>query len=84
MSNKKLILCCVVGIIGGFAAPYLFGANKNTALTIGLAAGLFVGFIWEWIDMRRRGIKGNPFSVIVNKADKPDPGEEQKTEDRDK
>ncbi len=81
MSNKKLILCCVIGIAGGFAAPYLFGVNKNTALTIGLVAGLVVGFFWEWIDMRRRGIKGNPLSVITNKADKPDPGEEQKKEE---
>ncbi len=75
MDNKKLILCCVIGIIGGFLAPYLFDVNKNSCLTVGLVGGLVIGFVWEWIEMRRKGIKGNPFAVIINKSDKPDTGE---------
>lgn len=47
-NNRILILCCIVGIIAGYAVGYFTDiVPDNTALTIGLIGGLGVGYLLD-------------------------------------
>ena len=47
-TNRILIICCIVGILLGYAVGYLVDSiNLNTALTVGLIGGLAVGYLLD-------------------------------------
>ncbi len=47
-ANRILIICCIVGIVLGYAVgTFVDSVNLNTALTIGLIGGLGVGYLLD-------------------------------------
>ena len=57
-TNRILIICCIVGILLGYAVGYLVDSiNLNTALTVGLIGGLAVGYL---LDKRAEGTASTP------------------------
>lgn len=47
-NNRVLIICCIIGIILGYAVGYFTDiVPDNTALTIGLIGGLVVGYLLD-------------------------------------
>ncbi len=47
-ANRILIICCIVGIVLGYAVgTFVDSVNLNTALTIGLIGGLAVGYLLD-------------------------------------
>lgn len=47
-NNRVLIICCIIGIILGYAVGYFTDiVPDNTALTIGLIGGLGVGYLLD-------------------------------------
>jgi len=53
MGSKKLVLCCIAGIILGFIAPFIFGIPLGTSLSIGMVAGLGIGYLLDINDERQ-------------------------------
>lgn len=48
LTDSPLILCCIIGIVAGFAASYFIDSvDQNRLLTIGLIGGLVVGYLLE-------------------------------------
>ncbi len=47
MGSKKLIYCCILGIILGFLAPFILKTDRYTSLMIGMCAGLGVGYLLD-------------------------------------
>lgn len=46
--TSPLIICCIVGIVLGYAASFVVTSiDKNRLLTIGLIGGLVVGYLLE-------------------------------------
>lgn len=47
-ANRILIICCIVGIVLGYAVgTFVDSVNLNTALTIGLIGGLAVEYLLD-------------------------------------
>lgn len=45
--KNPLILCCIIGILVGYAASFVVDIDQNRLLTIGLIGGLVVGYILD-------------------------------------
>ena len=67
MESKKLVLCCIAGIVLGYLAPLALSVNRSTALSIGMVAGLAIGYLLDIMDEKRSQDSGNV--VIAQKAD---------------
>lgn len=56
MGNKKLVLCCIAGIILGFLVPlFIKSINAHTSLMCGMAGGLGIGYILDILDEKKNG-----------------------------
>ena len=53
MGNQKLVWCCIAGIVLGYLAPFFITVNRGTSLSIGMIAGLGIGYLLEVLDDRK-------------------------------
>ena len=67
MGNKKLVICCIAGIVLGFLAPFAIPVARSTALSIGMVAGLGIGYLMDISDEQKSKDAGR--AVINKKAD---------------
>ena len=68
MGSKKLVLCCILGIVAGYLAPLVFSVARSTSLSIGMVAGLGIGYLLDILDERKG--KEADTAVISQKARK--------------
>ncbi len=54
MKSKKLVWCCILGIVLGFIAPFVFHFDQSTSLSVGLAAGLGIGYLLDILDEKKQ------------------------------
>lgn len=47
MGSKKLIYCCILGIVLGFLAPFVLKTDRYTSLMIGMTGGLAIGYLLD-------------------------------------
>ena len=47
MGSKKLIYCCILGIVLGFLAPFALKTDRYTSLMIGMVSGLAIGYLLD-------------------------------------
>ena len=66
MGNRKLVICCIAGIVLGFLAPFALPVLRSTSLSIGMVAGLGIGYLLDISDEKRSKSAGN--AVISQKA----------------
>lgn len=66
MGNKKLVICCIAGIVLGFLAPFALPVLRSTSLSIGMVAGLGIGYLLDISDEKRSKSAGN--AAISQKA----------------
>lgn len=66
MGNKKLVICCIAGIVLGFLAPFALPVLRSTSLSIGMVAGLGIGYLLDISDEKKSKSAGN--AVISQKA----------------
>ena len=66
MGNKKLVICCIAGIVLGFLAPFALPVLRSTSLSIGMVAGLGIGYLLDISDKKRSKSAGN--AAISQKA----------------
>ena len=66
MGNRKLVICCIAGIVLGFLAPFAFPVLRSTSLSIGMVAGLGIGYLLDISDEKRSKSAGN--AAISQKA----------------
>lgn len=66
MESKKLVLCCILGILAGYLAPLVFSVARSTSLSIGMVAGLGIGYLLDILDERKG--KEADTAVISQKA----------------
>ena len=66
MGNRKLVFCCIAGIVLGYLAPLVFAVSRSTTLSIGMVAGLGIGYLLDILDEKKS--KGNGTVVIAQKA----------------
>ena len=59
MGNKKLVICCIAGIVLGFLAPFVIPVLRSTSLSIGMVAGLAIGYLLDISDEKRSKNAGN-------------------------
>ena len=68
MGSKKLIYCCILGIVLGFLAPFVLKTDRYTSLMVGMVAGLGIGYL---LDVRTgREADRNSQHSLGEKADK--------------
>ena len=53
MGSKKLVLCCIVGIVLGYLAPFVLNVTRSTSLSIGMVAGLAIGYLLDIQDEKK-------------------------------
>ena len=53
MGSKKLVLCCIVGIVLGYLAPFVLNVTRSTSLSIGMVAGLAIGYLLDMQDEKK-------------------------------
>ncbi len=58
MGSKKLIWCCIIGIVLGFIVPLIFKLELYTWLMVGMAGGLGVGYLLDSRDQKQAGEEG--------------------------
>ncbi len=58
MGSKKLIWCCIIGIVLGFAVPLIFKLELYTCLMVGMVGGLGVGYLLDSRDQKQAGEEG--------------------------
>ena len=66
MGNKKLVICCIAGIVLGYLAPLVIPVLRSTTLSIGMVAGLAIGYFLDILDEKRN--KESGYVVIAQKA----------------
>ena len=59
MGNRKLVICCIAGIVLGFLAPCALPVLRSTSLSIGMVAGLGIGYLLDISDEKRSKSAGN-------------------------
>ncbi|MBQ6519370.1 MAG: hypothetical protein IJI14_11665 [Anaerolineaceae bacterium] len=67
MGSKKLVFCCILGIVLGFAAPFFLPVLRSTSLSVGMVAGLGIGYLLDMMDEKKTKDAGT--AVISQKAD---------------
>ena len=50
MGSKKLVYCCILGIVLGFLAPLVLKTDKHTSLMVGMVGGLAIGYLLDTRD----------------------------------
>ena len=64
MGSKKLVYCCIAGILLGFIVPKVLGTDPHVSLMVGMIAGLGIGYLLDVLDEH----KGKEDSrLIVNR-----------------
>ena len=53
MGSKKLVYCCIVGILVGFLAPLVLKTDRHTSLMVGMVAGLGIGYLLDVRDSKQ-------------------------------
>ena len=53
MGSKKLVYCCIVGILLGFLAPLVLKTDRHTSLMVGMVAGLGIGYLLDVRDSKQ-------------------------------
>ena len=66
-SSKKLVLCCILGIVLGFLAPFALPVLRSTSLSVGMVAGLGIGYLLDMMDEKKSKDAGT--AVISQKAE---------------
>ena len=68
MGSKKLVYCCIIGILLGFILPFFLKTDGYSTLMIGMVAGLAVGYLLDARDKQKSGEEGQ--RLINDKAEK--------------
>lgn len=68
MKSRKLVWCCIAGIVLGFLAPVFFHFDQSTSLSVGLVAGLGIGYLLDVLDEKKQ--KQTNVAVVSEKAQK--------------
>ena len=68
MGSKKLVYCCILGIVLGFLAPYVLHTDSHISLMTGMVAGLGIGYLLDIRDSREAGQEGQ--KSLGEKADR--------------
>lgn len=66
MGNKRLVLCCIAGIVLGFVCPLFLPVIRSTALSVGMVAGLAIGYLLDTLSEKKEQQAGR--TVISEKA----------------
>ena len=53
MGSKKLVWCCILGIVLGYLAPFALPVLRSTSLSIGMVAGLGIGYLLDILDEKK-------------------------------
>ena len=53
MGSKKLVWCCIAGIVLGYLAPMVLKFPRSTSLSIGMVAGLALGYLLDILDEKK-------------------------------
>ena len=59
MGSKKLVWCCILGIVLGYLAPFALPVLRSTSLSIGMVAGLGVGYLLDILDEKKGADEGS-------------------------
>ena len=68
MRSRKLVWCCIAGIVLGFLAPMVFHFDRSTSLSVGLVAGLGIGYLLDVLDEKKQ--QQTNVIVVSEKAQK--------------
>ena len=69
MGNQKLVWCCIAGIVLGYLAPSFIAVNRGTSLSIGMIAGLGIGYLLEILgDQKEKKEQQEDNAVLNQKA----------------
>ena len=68
MKSRKLVWCCIAGIVLGFLAPMVFHFDRSTSLSVGLVAGLGIGYLLDVLDEKKQNQTNA--TVVSEKAQK--------------
>ena len=66
MGSKKLVWCCIAGIILGYFAPMVFGGTRSTSLSVGMVGGLALGYLLDMLDEKKTKNAGS--ETLTEKA----------------
>ena len=53
MGGKKLVWCCIAGIVLGLVVPLVLPVYGPTALSVGMVAGLGLGYLLDVLDEKK-------------------------------
>ena len=92
MGSKKLVYCCIVGILLGFLAPLVLKTDKHTSLMVGMVAGLGIGYLLDVRDSKqsdhnklleraRRGVENEYLRMDYDEEEPSDEPEEEVREE---
>ena len=59
MGSKKLVWCCILGIVLGYLAPFALPVLRSTSLSIGMVAGLGIGYLLDILDEKKGADEGS-------------------------
>ena len=66
MGNQKLVWCCIAGIVLGYLAPFFVPVNRGTSLSIGMIAGLGIGYLLEVLGDRKNQEEQQDDNAVLN------------------
>ena len=75
MGSKKLVWCCIAGILLGFLVPVFFPWDRYVTLMLGMIGGIGVGYLME---RARRGLEDETLRMD---EEGPEPVEEDEPEE---
>ena len=68
MGSKKLVYCCILGILLGFLAPLVLKTDRHTSLMAGMVAGLAIDYLLDVRDSKQADV--NEQKSLGEKADR--------------
>lgn len=66
MGGKKLVWCCIAGIVLGLVVPLVLPVYGPTALSVGMVAGLGLGYLLDVLDEKKT--KNTDTAILTEKA----------------
>ena len=82
MGNRKLVICCIAGIVLGFLAPFAFPVLRSTSKSAGNAAiRQKAGEANRLLEQARAEIQGRPYDEDEAEADPVEEPEEEEYSD---